>query len=183
MIKKILIGLGVLLLLFVFYSVYVLFIATPKSPPGTAEYSDQELEITVSYSRPYKKGRLIFGEESEDALQPFGQYWRLGANAATEISLSKDVLFAGEPLSAGTYRMSAVPGPKAFKINLNSELDVFFGIGEPDPEMDVLSVDAPVTPQANETEMFTINFSSDSEAILMNFIWDKTLFSVPITVQ
>lgn len=183
MIKKILFGIGVLLILFVVYSVYVLFIATPKSPPGTAEYSDQGLEITVNYSRPYKKGRLIFGEEADGALQPYGQYWRLGANAATEISLSKDVLFAGKSLDAGTYRMSAVPGPKAFKINLNSELDVFFGITEPDPEFNVLSVDAPVTPQDNETEMFTISFSNDSEVIMMNFVWDKTLFSVPITVQ
>jgi hypothetical protein len=79
--------------------------------------------------------------------------------------------------------MSAVPGPKSFKLNLNSELEVFFGVAEPDPELDVLSVDAPVTPQADETEMFTISFSSDSEAIMMNFVWDKTLFSVPITVQ
>lgn len=181
--KKILMGLGALLLLFVVYFVYVLFIATPKSPPGTAEYSDQGLEIAVNYSRPYKKGRLIFGEEADGALQPYGQYWRLGANAATEISLSKDVLFAGKSLNAGTYRMSAVPGPKAFKINLNSELDVFFGITEPDPEFNVLSVDAPVIPQTNETEMFTISFSNDSEVIMMNFVWDKTLFSVPITVQ
>ncbi len=183
MMKKILMGMGALLLLFVVYSVYVLFIATPKSPPGTAEYSDQGLEITVNYSRPYKKGRLIFGEEADGALLPYGEYWRLGANAATEISLSKDVLFAGKSLSAGTYRMSAVPGPKAFTINLNSELDVFFGVTEPDPEMNVLSVEAPVTPQANETEMFTISFSNESEVIMMNFVWDKTLFSVPITVQ
>jgi len=183
MIKKILLGIGVLLILFVVYSVYVLFIATPKSPPDTAEYSDQGLEITVNYSRPYKKGRLIFGKEADGALQPYFQYWRLGANAATEISLSKDVLFAGKPLSAGTYRMSAVPGPNSFELNLNSELDVFFGITEPDPEFNVLSVDAPVTPQDNETEMFTISFSNDSEVIMMNFVWDKTLFSVPITVQ
>lgn len=172
-----------MLILFVVYIVYSLFIATPKSPPGTAEYSDQGLEITVDYSRPYKKGRLIFGEESEGALLPYGQYWRLGANAATEISLSKDVLFAGKLLDAGTYRMSAVPGPNSFELNLNSELDVFFGITEPDPEFNVLSVDAPVTPQDNETEMFTISFSNDSEVIMMNFVWDKTLFSVPITVQ
>lgn len=183
MIRKILLGIGGLVLLFVLYSVYVLFIATPASPPATVEYSDQGLDITVNYSQPSKKGRLIFGEEADDALQPYGKYWRLGANAATEITLSKDVLFAGKPLSAGTYRMSAVPGPEAFKINLNSEVDVFFGVAEPDPELDVLSVDAPVTPQANETEMFTINFSSDANTILMDFVWDKTLFSVPITVQ
>ena len=134
-----------MLVLFVVYVVYGLFIATPKSPPDTAEYSGQGLEITVNYSRPSKKGRLIFGEEAEDALQPYGKYWRLGANEATEISLSKDVLFAGKPLSAGTYRMSAVPGPESFKINLNSELDVFFAAAEPDSEFDVLSVDAPVT--------------------------------------
>ena len=170
-------------MLFVLYVAYVIFIAPPASPPDTAHFSNDGLEISVDYSRPYKKGRVIFGTEAEGALQPFGEYWRLGANAATEITVNQDVLFAGSPLKAGSYRMYAVPGPNAFKITLNSETDVFFGVAEPDPELDLFSVDAPVTMQDQVTEQFTINIKDAINGAQIDFVWDKFLFTVPITRQ
>ena len=183
MLKKILLGIGGLFLLFVLFVVYMLFIATPVSPPNTAEFAGNGLEIQIDYSQPYKKGRVIFGEESDGALLPFGQYWRLGANAATEMTVNQDVLFAGQPIKAGTYRMYAVPGKEEFAVTLNSEADVFFAISEPDPTLDVLTVDAPVTMQSAVTEMFTINISEMKGGALVDFVWDQTLFSVPITVE
>ena len=181
MLKKILMGIGVLILAFVLYSVYVLFIADPVSPLATENYSDQGLEIEVKYSQPSKKGRVIFGD-GEDALQPYGEYWRLGANAATEVSFNKDVMFAGEAVSAGTYRMYAVPGANEFKVGLNSEVDVFFGVGEPDYDLDVLTVMIPVQ-TVDEVETLTYKFSSDSSSINMDFMWDTSLITIPITVQ
>lgn len=183
MLKKILLGVGAVVLLFVLYVVYALFIATPKSPPNTAAYEGNGLEIEINYHQPYKKGRLIFGKAADGALQPFGKYWRLGANDATEISMNKDILFGGKPLKAGTYRIYAVPGPMSFKVTLNSELDVFFGVSEADPALDLFSVDAPVTMQSAETEMFTININGKGSGAQIDFVWDKTMFSVPITVQ
>jgi hypothetical protein len=110
--KNILIGTGVVLLLIIIWIVYALFIATPVSPPATAYFNEGGLEITVDYSQPSKKDRLIFGEENEGALQPYGQYWRLGANAPTEITFNQDVTFGGEPINAGRYRMYAIPGKR-----------------------------------------------------------------------
>jgi len=181
MLKKILLGIGVLIVAFVLYSVYVLFIADPVSPPATANFSDQGIEIEVNYSQPSKKGRVIFAD-SEDALQPYGEYWRLGANSATEVTFSKDVLFGGESLSAGTYRMYAVPGADQFKVGLNTELDVFFGIGEPDYALDVLTVMIPVQ-TVQEVETLTFKFSSDESTINMDFVWDTSLISIPIVVK
>ncbi|MEQ6118279.1 DUF2911 domain-containing protein [Reichenbachiella sp. MALMAid0571] len=183
MIKKIFIGIGVAVLLFVLFVVYSIFIATPASPPATVKHSAQGLEISVDYSRPYKKGRLIFGNESEGALQPYGKYWRLGANAATEVTFSKDVLFGGKPLQAGSYRLYAIPGADSFEVRVNSELDVFFAVSEADPELDLFSVTVPVVPQDKVTEMFTISFSNSDSDIMMDFVWDKIKFSIPISVQ
>ena len=182
--KKIFIGLAVVLTAFIAWVVYGLFIATPPSPPTSKSFSANGLDIKVSYSQPYKKGRLIFGEEKDGALQPYGKYWRLGANAATEITFSKNINFAGQPINAGSYRMYTVPGADTFKVFLNSELGVrFTAAREPDHSLDVLSVDVPVQNQASETEMFTINFGSDSTGVKMDFVWDKVLVSVPITIQ
>jgi hypothetical protein len=181
MLKKILIGLGVLFLAFVaFFGYGILF---PTSPPTTATFSGQGVDITVNYSQPSKKGRLIFGDEASGALQPYGTYWRLGANAATEITFSQDVNFAGQAVAAGTYRMYAVPGATSFEISLNSELGVFLGVQEPDYSRDVVKVNVPVSTPAAEVEVFTISFEESGSEILMNIAWDNTLVAVPISVQ
>ena len=181
--KKILMGIGIIFLIFVLWAIYGLFIATPVSPPTTASYSEAGLEITINYSQPSKKGRLIFGEEKDGALQPYGKYWRLGANAATEITFNKDVTFGGEPIEAGTYSMYAVPEPNAFKVTLNSEVDIFFGVAEPDHALDVVTVDAPVQKPASEVETFTIDFSTTATGATINFSWDQTMFTVPVAIQ
>jgi hypothetical protein len=181
MMKKILIGVGVLFIGFLGFLGYTAMF--PKSPPTTTSFSDKGLDIKVTYSQPSKRGRVIFGEEKDGALQPYGKYWRLGANAATEITFSKNITFAGQPLSAGSYRMYAVPGATSFKVGLNSEIGVYFANEEPDYTKDVLTVDVPVTSAPTETEKFTINFSSDSVGVKMDFVWDKIMVRVPITVQ
>lgn len=182
MLKKILIGIGLLVLAFVLFVVYNIMF--PASPKGDASISANGLDIKVTYGRPYKKGRLIFGEEKDKALQPYGKYWRLGANAATEITFNKNVNFAGTPINAGSYRMYTVPGADAFEVYLNSELGVTLSAAsEPNHSLDVLKVSVPVTTLPNETEQFTINFASDSVGVKMNFLWDKIQVSVPITAQ
>lgn len=178
--KKIFISIGVIVLALIGFVLYNLLF--PKSPGKTTTFSDQGLDITVTYSQPYKKGRLIFGEEKDGALQPYGKYWRLGANAATEITFSKNINFAGKPINAGTYRMYAVPGANSFQISLNSEVGVFLAVSEPNVSLDVVKVDLPVE-TAPETEQLMINFSSNSTGVKMDIIWDKTLISVPITLQ
>jgi len=182
--KKILIGIGIAFSVFVIWSIYGLFFAPKKSAPATASFNENGLDIKVSYSQPSKRGRLIFGEEKAGALQPYGQYWRLGANAATEITFSKDITFAGQQVNAGSYRMYAVPGAEAFQVILNSELGVNFGAAsEPDHAMDLLTVSIPVDPLAVEVETFTISFESDSIGVNMDMVWDKIRLRVPIGLR
>lgn len=177
--RKIIIGVAAAIVLLAAY----FFTRPVKSPAKTDSFSAQGLDIKVSYSQPSKRGRLIFGEEKDGALQPYGTYWRLGANAATEITFSKNILFAGQPVSAGSYRMYAVPGPASFQISLNSELGVkFTAASEPDYTKDILKVDVPVE-TVPEVETFVINFASDSSGVNMDLVWDKTRVRVPIKVQ
>jgi len=179
MMKKILVGVGIAFLAIVAYFVYAFL--NPKSPPTSISFNDRGLDITVSFSQPSKRGRLIFGEEKDGALQPYGKYWRLGANAATEITFSKDVLFAGNAVKAGSYRMYAIPGPNTFDVVLNSELGVYLAAGEPDYSNDVLKVTAPVIANPTEVEKFNIAFASDSTGVNMDLLWDKVIVRVPIT--
>ena len=70
--------------------IYGTFI-NPKSPKGVVNYEKEDLKIEVVYHRPFKKERLIFGAKEDKALVPFGEYWRLGANAATTFETSQDI--------------------------------------------------------------------------------------------
>ena len=71
MIRKISI---VLLSLVVISSIYIVYIIkNPVSPLETVLNDDSTMSIT--YSRPFKKDRLIFGKESDTALVPHGKYW------------------------------------------------------------------------------------------------------------
>jgi hypothetical protein len=178
--KKILIGLGAVIILIVGALLYLSLVANKRSPEQTVKSSFQGVDVTVVYCRPFKKGRLIFGEKSEGALQPYGEYWRLGANTATQISFSKNVNFAGKPVNAGTYSMYATPGATVFQVALNSDFGQW-GYSVPDYTHEVIRVDVPTEP-APETEQFTVTFSTDS-TMSMNFVWDKTKFSVPIKPQ
>jgi hypothetical protein len=149
------------------------------SPKQTVTHNYQGLDIKVIYCSPSKKERLIFGDAQEAPLVPYGKYWRMGANEATEITFSNDVNFMGKPVKAGTYRMYTVPTNSVWTISLNSELGKW-GYDEPNYNLDVLKVDVPIETLSSTTELFTISFGNDSTAVNMNVDWDKVHLSVPI---
>lgn len=180
--KKILIGLAILVLGYLAFFLYGVLTTRSHSPCETKQVSHQGLDVKVVYCRPYKKDRLIFGEEKDKALVPYGKYWRLGANEATEITFNKDVTFAGKAVTAGSYRMYAVPSAQSWQLTLNSELGKF-GYFEPNYALDVLKVDVPVGAAPSETEQFTIALEPDSAGIKMNFVWDNVQVQVPLEAQ
>jgi hypothetical protein len=180
--KKILLGAGALFAVVVVFFGYRIFFAPKASPPGQAVYSRGDLDLKVSYHRPYKKGRLIFGAKDAGALVPWGKYWRLGANAAAEMTFGKDAMFAGQKVTAGTYRLYAVPSEKSWKVVLNSELGKWGAFG-PNHEKDILSVDVPVEQLPSPVEQFTIDFTPDGSGAKMELSWDTTRVRVPLQVK
>jgi len=204
--RTIFMSLGVLLAIWLGYRGYRISTTRSHSPTETINFSHKGLDINVTYGRPYKKGRIIFGEAKDrawlpegkfwtdgfrfltgsarttGALVPNGKYWRLGANDATEVSFSKNISFGGKPVSAGRYRMYALPKHVTWNITLNSELGKF-GYVEPDYSYDVVTIEVPVETALSEAEQFTISFENDSSGVKMNFIWDKTLVRVPLRLQ
>ena len=170
---------GALFLAFVLYISYM--ITFPVSPKETVNYSADNSDFEVIYSRPYKNGRLIFGSQDEGALVPFGKYWRTGANAATTFETSNDIIFNDQKLKAGKYRLYTTPNVESWKVILNSEADKFFAISEPDYSKDILATKVPSRSDLEiPVEQFTINFSQDSTGHKMNLIWAKTIVSIPL---
>lgn len=152
------------------------------SPKGEATITSGDLTVSITYSRPSVRGRLIFGARDQNALQPYGEYWRLGANEATEITFSRDVSFNGEALPAGTYRMYAIPDAERFELVLNSELGVS-GAQQPNPSLDVMRTSVAVEPLREPVEQFTISMEESAEGVRIVFEWADVRFVVPVAVK
>lgn len=149
------------------------------SPLDVAELREGSLEVDVTYCRPYKKDRLIFGDASEEALQPNGEYWRLGANEATIIALNRDIMFGGKPLKKGNYSMYAIPGEDVWIVAVNSATGQW-GYSEPNYDEDVLRVEVPVNYTDEPVEQLTISFEPGSSGMNMVIRWDTSIAKVSI---
>jgi len=90
--------------------------------------------VTITYSRPGVKNRVIWGE-----LVPYDKVWRTGANEATTISFSNDVKIEGENLPAGTYALFTIPGKTEWTIIFNKAADQW-GSNDYKQEQDALRV-------------------------------------------
>ena len=130
MIKNILKIIGGLLIVAVVYVAYMILF--PVSPKGEANFEVDGLSLQVEYHRPYKKGRLIFGEEKDGVPVPFGKYWRTGANANTTFETNKDiclVVMSSLPENM-VYLLFPMKCLNIFKL----KNDVFFAVSQPDPK-------------------------------------------------
>ena len=136
-------------------------------------------QVEITYCRPYKKGRVIFG-----GLVPYGKVWRTGANEATSFKVNKDIRFGGTPVKAGTYTLWTLPGPDAWGVFLNSKMCPWGvdmdGNAQRDPAFDAAAVVIPVRHVGTSREQFEINVVVDGNPPYLTLAWDSIMVAVPI---
>jgi hypothetical protein len=138
----------------------------------TMRYKDAYVKIT--YSQPHRKSREIFGK-----LVPFGQVWRTGANEATEITTTKDILINNLLLKAGTYSVFTIPEKDKWIIIINSDLGLW-GTTNYNNKADVMRFDIPVQIMSIAYEPFTLIFDQHNELAELLILWDRTRLAIPI---
>ncbi len=163
-------------------------ITTPRTPSPAASVSQTIgiSTVSVSYSRPSVRGRVIWGE-----LVPFGWNvqnfgfqnsapWRAGANENTVIQFSNDVKVEGRNVPAGSYGLF-------FTINNDDTGEVIlskdyksWGSFFYDAALDQLR--APIKLRSHDmTELLTydfINMTKNSAELVLN--WENKQFPVKI---
>lgn len=149
-----------------------------SSPAAVADYHQKGIDVEVTYSRPSKKKRFIFGREQDNALVPYGKVWRTGANEATIIKIDQEVIFAGKPVEPGTYSLWTIPGQSSWRIILNKETGQW-GTNYNDGQ-DFLKGDAPIRINKKAEELFKIYFEEKPNGVNMILSWDQTEAIVPI---
>lgn len=149
------------------------------SPEAVAETAINGVKVKVTYGKPSKKGRLIFGREQDKALLPYGKVWRTGANEATLIELPEDVIMGGKPVKAGTYSLFSVPGQSSWNIILNSETGQWGT--EYNDGKNIMKVEVPIRIRPSVQEMFNIYFEEIPNGVNMVLSWDQTEALVSFT--
>ena len=145
-----------------------------KSQPATVMQAIGATQVTIVYNRPDARGRKLFGE-----LVPWGKVWCPGADEATTITVTRDVLVAGQRLPAGKYSIWAIPGPAEWTLIFSKAADVFH-IPYPGPAQDALRVT--LKPQAGPfMEALAFYFpAADADHALLYLHWGETVVPVPL---
>lgn len=153
------------------------------APSPTAEFKQKVglTDITINYSRPGIKERTIF---AADGLVPFGQIWRTGANQATTIEFSEDVVFGGKDVSKGKYALYTIPNADSWTVMLYSDTQLGGNTDDYDKSKEVARVTASPQKMEFSLETFTIDVGDirDNSATL-GLIWESTYVPVPIKVH
>lgn len=132
-------------------------------------------DVTITYSRPGVKDRVIWGE-----LVPYDKVWRTGANEATSITFSTDVRVNGNALAAGTYSLHTIPTKDRWTVIFNTQANQWGSYAYND-SADALRIQ--VKPEEHAfTEWMTFSFPSvaaDKATVALD--WEKQ--RVPFELQ
>lgn len=145
------------------------------SQKGQAMQTVGLTDVTITYSRPGVKGRVIWGD-----LVPYDKVWRTGANEATTIAFSTDVRINGNPLEAGTYSLHTIPTKTQWTVIFNTQTNQWGSYAYND-SADALRIQ--VAPEAHEFQewmMFSFPMVA-TEKVTVALDWEK--LRVPFEIQ
>ncbi|WP_293871441.1 DUF2911 domain-containing protein [Flavobacterium sp.] len=154
-------------------------VKTPQPSPHATQTQVVGLtDVTIDYSRPGAKGRIVFGD-----LVPFGKLWRTGANANTTITFSEDVIIKGKTLKKGKYALYTTPKADMWEVIFYTDSDNW---GTPDNwDANKVAVLINVDPIAlnNFVESFTITINNlTNDSATLDIAWEKTMVSLKFEV-
>jgi hypothetical protein len=149
---------------------------TPRpSPDAKVIQTVGTTEMSVTYSRPGVKNRVVWG-----GLVPWGKAWRTGANEITQFQSADDVWVEGQKLAAGTYALVTTPNPDAVTFAFSTQKDMA-GLTGYDPKTNVLSVTVkPVAAPHVERMQFTFDEPTTDE-VTLTLRWEK--LAVPLRLR
>jgi hypothetical protein len=170
-----------ILLTLIFWSLasYAQLKTPAQSPSASVSQSIGLTEIEIEYSRPSARGRIIFGE---NGLLPNGAFWRVGANAATKISFSEDILIQESILKQGVYTVLAKPNAQTWELNwYNYDGSNWNAYVEKEP---VLSQTLPVIKTSNLVETMELSFQDVTmDRANLVLAWEHTTIKIPVRVD
>lgn len=156
--------------------------AQVKLPPSSSSQTITQglgiKDIVLSYQRPNKNNRVIFG-----GLVPYGEVWRTGANNIPSITFAEEVSIEGNKVPAGTYGLFTIPNKNEWTIILSKNVKQW-GAYQYKKEEDLLRFNVKPQVLTNNVETFTIAFEDVTvKSAKITLAWEKTKVGFNITTD
>lgn len=143
------------------------------SPLDTVRAVVGGARVSIDYSRPARRGRVVFG-----GLVPWNAVWRTGANRTTTLVSDSDLVIGDVPLPAGSYALFTIPTPTSWTLVVNRKVG---GGLDYDASQDVarIAMRAERVPQAVERFTIALEPRGSAEALL-SLAWEHTRAAVTV---
>jgi hypothetical protein len=145
------------------------------SPHVRSEWTVDGAKISITYGRPFLKGRAV-GKE----VAPFGKEWRTGADEATTLVTDKPLKFGTMEMPAGTYTLYTLPGESEWQLIVSKKTGQW-GIPYPAGE-DLGRVPMKVEEGSTPVEQMTISIDDTPAGGALKVSWGTTTATAPFTV-
>jgi hypothetical protein len=143
------------------------------SPRDTLRATVGNAEIHIDYGRPRMRGRPIMGH-----LVPWNEVWRTGANAATGLTSSIDLMIGGVEVPAGSYTLYSLPRPDGADLIVSRQTGQWGT--EYDPALDLARIPLTQRALASPVEEFTIALESTAAGPVLRLAWERTEWTVAV---
>jgi len=149
------------------------------SPLQTVKQAFGLSEITIEYSRPGVKGRVVFGD-----VVPYGKIWRTGANSTTKITFGDDVKIEGVDVKAGTYGFYTIPNKDSWEIMLYKDLTLGGNVEDYKTENEVIRVKVKPASLTEKVETYTMGIANvTSTSANIELTWENTKVAVAVVTE
>jgi hypothetical protein len=149
------------------------------SPLQTVKQAFALSDISVEYSRPSAKGRVVFGD-----VVPYGKVWRTGANASTKIVFGEDVKVEGNAIPSGTYALYTIPNKDSWEIIFYKDLALGGDVANYKKENDVAHFTVKPKALNDKVETFTIDFADITPGTVnIELNWEKTRVDINVVAD
>ena len=152
-------------------------IRTPEASPAQKLIQTVGVtEVTIEYSRPSVKNRVVFGD-----LVPYNNLWRTGANWNTKISFDDPITVGGETLAPGSYAIYTIPNPFEWEIIFYKDSNNWGLPEEWNEDLVAVRLKGEVRTLPINFETFTIGFDSVMhDSANLQIVWEKTYVTIPL---
>lgn len=148
------------------------------SPRDTVRAAIGGAHLLLDYSRPAVRGRTVFG----GLLAPFGQVWRTGADAATQLRTDRDLDIGGTLVPAGIYSLFSIPTATGWLLIVNRQHGQWGT--EYHPDQDLARIPLRINRLRKGIERFTIAVApAGAGAGTLRLAWADREGSVPIVAK
>lgn len=148
------------------------------SPHETVKATIDGATVSVTYGRPYMKGRKIFG-----GLEPYGKVWRLGADEATILETDKALMIGPMHVNPGKISLYALLDAAQWKLVLNKQVGQWGTEYTQAQDLARVTMKTEALPKPVEQLTIAIEKNPVGKGGLLVVQWESTKASVAFTTM